>query len=214
MEKHQAFLRMMAHKKNLEKTGEGTSSPSKKIVTASATPSRIVNTTLKVFDTQTPSADAKPTNLDASKSKVKRKLPNEKTPSPPKKRKFTVPLLTGPLDPNVHVVERLQYSLTLEERKPFKGMSPNKSLNMAYELIARASVCMNYFAGTTKPLLVTKLEDACKDLETAKKENTTLSCRLEEIEKTAEEDRGKAATALSEAQNLLKRSIDTLKLDL
>lgn len=88
---------------------------------------------------------------------------------------------------------------------------------MAYELIARTSVCMNYVIGTTKPLLVVELEAARKDLKTTKKENVKLSYRLEKVEKTAEDDQEKAATALTKAQNanrLLKRSNDTLKLDL
>lgn len=66
-------------------------------------------------------------------------------------------------------------------------------------------------------MLVTELEVARKSLETTNKENTILSLRLEEATKAAEDDRTKAATALTEAQNevnLLKRSVDTFKLDL
>lgn len=172
---------------------------------------------MKIADTQTPSTDTKPIDLEASKGKAKRKSSQEKTPSPSKRRKLTAPLLTGPLDPNVHVTDRLQFNLNVEEKKPFKEMSPSESLNMAYELIDRSSICMNYFAGTTKSLLVAELETTQKDLEEAKKENTTLSLHLEETTKAAEEDRIKAANALTEAQNevtLLKWFVDTLKLDL
>lgn len=199
MEKHQAFLRMMAHKKDLGKVGEGTSSSSK--TTPHLAPSCNVNAALKISDSQTPYAVVKPADPDSSKSEIKRKIAQDKGPSSQKKRKISGPLLFDPLDPNVHVADRLQYNLTPEERKPFKEMSLSESLNMAYELIARASVCMNYFAGTTKPLLVAELEVARKDLETAKKENAKLSCHLEEVEKTTEDDREKAATALTEAQN-------------
>lgn len=76
---------------------------------------------------------------------------------------------------------------------------------------------MNYTVGTNKPLLVAELETALKDLETLKKENTTLSLRIEEITKAAEDDRVKVANSLKKAQDevtQLKRSADTLKLDL
>lgn len=188
-------------KKGLSKTNEGISSRTKKSTSTSTPPSRQVNTALKISDTQAPSTDTKPSNLDVSKSKAKRKLPNEKNPSPPKKRKVIAPLLTGPLDLNVHVSDRLQFNMTPEEKKPFKGMTPSESLNMAYELITQASVFMNYFAGTTKPLLVAELETTCKNLEAAQKENTTLSTHLEELQKSAEDERAKAANNLAKAQN-------------
>lgn len=126
-------------------------------------------------------------------------------------------MLTGPLDPNVHVADRLQFNLNAEEKKPFKGMTPSQSLNMAYELIAQASVCLNYTVGTTKPLLVTELENAQKELAALKEKNDTLSHRLEELTKSAEDEKTKATTALQESKNqvaALKRSNDTLTLDL
>lgn len=217
MEKHQSFLRVMARKKGLGKAREGTSSPTKPIGAASTAPSRSVNAALKVSSASIPATDTKPIDLEVVKSKAKRKPAQEKTPSPPKKRKVNAPLLAGPLDPNVHVVDRLQYNLNAEEKKPFKGMTPSESLSMAYALIARASICLNYTTGTNKPLLVDELETAHKDLEALKKENTTLSLCIEEITKTAEDDRVKAANDLKEAQTevtSLKRLVDTLKLDL
>lgn len=66
-------------------------------------------------------------------------------------------------------------------------------------------------------MLVAELETAQKDLEEAKKENTTLSLRLKEVSKAEEDDRVKVANALQEAQDevtRLKRSTDTLKLNL
>lgn len=208
-------MRQMAKKKKLGSTGEGTSSSTKPTGT-SVSGAHSVNPTLKLSDVQT-LADTKPTDLVATKSKRKRKAPHEKTPSPPKRRKTTTPLLTGPLDPNVHVVDRLQFNLNAEERKPFKGMTPSESFNIAYELIARASVCLNYTVGTTKPLLVAELEAATKDLEAARKENTTLSLRIEEITNASEDERLKAADNLKKVQgevSSLQRSVDDLKLDL
>lgn len=162
--------------------------------------------------------DPKPVIVPGStKTKGKRKQTQEKTPSPPKKRKVFGPLLSGSLDQNVHVPDRLQFKLTPEEKKTFKEMSPSESLNMAYELMARASVCLNYSVGTTKPLLVSELETAHKDLATTKKEISSLTERLEKAQKSAEDDQTKAADALLEAQNevnRLKQSIDTLTLDL
>lgn len=137
-----------------------------------------VNAALKIHDAV---EDSKPTVTIAAKPKGKRKQSLEKTLSHPKKRKMSGPLLAGPLDPNVHVADRLQFNLNAEEKKPFKEMTPSELLNMAYELIARASICMNYFVGTTKPLLVSELETAQQDLEKAQKENTTLTTRIEEI---------------------------------
>lgn len=67
-------------------------------------------------------------------------------------------------------------------------MTPSESLNMAYELIARANVCLNYTAGTTKPLLVFELEATTKSLEDVKKENIALALRIEEITKAVEDD--------------------------
>lgn len=208
---------MMARKKSLGKTSEGTSSPAKLISASGSAPSHSVNPTLKVSNTTLPSADTKPNDLDASKNKPKRKPTQEKTPSPPKKKKDEYSLLTGPLDPNVHVSSLLQFNLNAEEKKPFKGMSPSESLNMAYELIAQASVCLNYTVGTTRPLLITKLENAHKDLEVVRKDNTTLSHRIEEMTKDTEDERVKAADNLKKAQgevSSLQRSVDTLKLDL
>lgn len=96
-------------------------------------------------------------------------------------------------------------------------MTPSESLNMAYELISRASVCLNFTVGTTKPLLVGELETAQKDLEALREENTKLSLRIEEMTKASKDDRNKAAENLKKAHNevtFLKRSVDTLKLDL
>lgn len=96
-------------------------------------------------------------------------------------------------------------------------MTPSESLNMAYELIARASVCLNYTAGTTKPLLVAKLEAAMKSLEDTKKENTALALRIEELTKAAEDDRVVVNEKLKQSQKdaaSLRLSVDTLQLDL
>lgn len=67
MEKHQAFMQMMARKKDLGKAGEGTSSPSK--TTSHSEHSRNVNSTLKISDSQTPSTTVKPTALTLQKVK-------------------------------------------------------------------------------------------------------------------------------------------------
>lgn len=107
MEQHQSFVRMMAQKKKLGKTGEGTSCLALVTVTASSTPSRSVKPTLKLSSTILPD-DTKPIDVDVVKNKPKRKSAQEKTPSPPKKRKMNAPLLTGPLDPNVFIADRLQ----------------------------------------------------------------------------------------------------------
>lgn len=96
-------------------------------------------------------------------------------------------------------------------------MTPSESLNMAYELIAWASVCLNYTAGKTKPLLVAELETAHRDLEAVKKESTALSLCIEEMTKAVEDERVNAADNLKKAQgevSSFKRSVDTLKLDL
>lgn len=92
---------MMARKKNLEKNSEGTSSPAKLIDASSFAPSHSVNPALKSSGVPTPSIDTKPIDLDVVKSKPKRKSAQEKTPSPQRA------LLTGPMDPNVHVADRL-----------------------------------------------------------------------------------------------------------
>lgn len=160
--------------------------------------------------------DVKLSHLEIIKAKPKRKAA-EKTPSPPKRQKVMGPLLIGPLDPQVHVADCLQFNLTPEERVPFKGMTPSESLNMAYELIARASVCLNYAAGTTKPLLVAELETATHSLNQLKKENATLTARIEELTKPAEDDRVKAKNALDASQKevtSLQLSVDTLQSDL
>lgn len=209
---------MMAWKKKLGKSGEGTSSPTPGTVTvaASSTPSRLVKPALKL-SSSIPPDNTKPIDVDAIKNKSKRKLAQEKTPSPPKRRKTNSPLLTDPLDPNVHVADRLQYNLSAKEKQPFKGMTPSESLNMAYELISRASVCLNFTVGTTKPLLVAELEAAQKDLKTVREENAKLTLCIEELTKTAEDDRNKATENLKKAQNevaSLKQSTDTLKLEL
>lgn len=94
-------------------------------------------------------------------------------------------------------------------------MTPRESLDMAYELMARASVCLNYSAGATKPL--SELEIAKKDLEAAKKEISTLTERLEKANKLAEDDRVKVVATLLESQNEVKhlqQSVDSLTLDL
>lgn len=51
------------------------------------------------------------------------------------------------------------------------------------------SIYLNYSVGTTKPLLVSELETAQKDLEILKKKNIVLTLRAEEITKSAEDDR-------------------------
>lgn len=217
MERHQAFLRMMAWKKSLGKVDEGTSSPAKLASGSGDTPSHTVDPALKVSDTTVPPTDTKPKDLDVLKNKAKRKSAHEKTPSPPKKRKTNTPLLTSVLDPNVHVSDRLQFNLNVEEKKSFKGMSPSESLNMAYELIARASVCLNYTTGTTRPLLVVELENAQKELKKVKKDNTALTTRIEEITKAEEDERVKADNKLKKAQgeiSSLQQSVDNLKLSL
>lgn len=96
-------------------------------------------------------------------------------------------------------------------------MTPCESLDIAYELMARASVCLNYSAGTTKPPLVSELETTNKNLETAKEEISTLTERLEKANKLAEDERVKAAATLLESQNEVKhlqQSVDSLTLDL
>lgn len=96
-------------------------------------------------------------------------------------------------------------------------MTPSESLNMAYKFIARAIVCLNYTAGTTKPLLVAELEAALKNLEDVKKENAALNLRIEEMAKAAEDDRVKASDQLKESQQevaSLKLFVDALTLDL
>lgn len=40
-------------------------------------------------------------------------------------------MITGPLDPNVHTADRLQYNLDPAEKKPFKGMTTIEDLDMA-----------------------------------------------------------------------------------
>lgn len=84
-------------------------------------------------------------------------------------------------------------------------MTPTEYLDMAYELLARASICLNYSVGTTKPLLVSELENANKSLATAKKEISILTERLEKANKLAEDDRVKAAATLLESKNEVKR---------
>lgn len=96
-------------------------------------------------------------------------------------------------------------------------MTPTEYLDMAYELLARASICLNYSVGTTKPLLVSELENANKSLATAKKEISILTERLEKANKLAEDDRVKAAATLLESKNEVKRLqqfVDSLTLSL
>lgn len=80
----------------------------------------------------------------------------------------------------MHVAERLQFNLTPEENKPFKGMSRGEALDMAYELNAWASICMNYAADSTKSLLAEELDTVRQDLDAVEKKNTELSCCPEE----------------------------------
>ncbi|XP_022631506.1 uncharacterized protein LOC111240571 [Vigna radiata var. radiata] len=217
MEKHQAFLKMMARKKSLSKGDEGGSSAIKVTSGLGGTPIHVVHPALKLTDTTVPPADTKTKDVDTSKNKTKRKSAQEKTPSPTKRRKVGSSVLTNVLDPTIHVSNRMQFNLNAEEKKPFKGMSPSESLNMAYALIARASVCLNYTASTTRPLLVVELENAQKELEEMKKKNTTLTTRVEELTKTAEDDRVSADNKLKEAPNKissLQQSVDDLQLDL
>ncbi|BAU01527.1 hypothetical protein VIGAN_11078000 [Vigna angularis var. angularis] len=215
MEKHQAFMRMMARKKNLEKSGEGTSSPS--WIVAHKTPTQSMNPALQISDTEKPlSAPVKASSVNAPANDSKKKLPRDKGTPMNKKRKITGPVLFGPLDPLIHVAERLQYNPTPEEKIPFKRMSPGEASDMAYELIARASVCMNYAAGSTKSLLTEELDTVRQDLEASQKKNAELTRHLEEIMKIAEDNRAKVASALTQAQDdlrQLKRTSDDLKLD-
>lgn len=88
---------------------------------------------------------------------------------------------------------------------------------MAYELNVWANVFMNCAAGSTRTLIAKELEIVRQDLEATKKESTNLSLRLVEALKTAEENREKADSNLTQAQNnnrQLKRANDDLKLDL
>lgn len=105
MEQHESFARLMARKKKLAKVGEGTSSSVPPTGSAATTPSALVGAPSKPTNTQEITAEVKPNAQEVAKSKTKRKA-QEKTPSP-KKRKTSEPLLTGPLDPNVHVPDRL-----------------------------------------------------------------------------------------------------------
>ncbi|KOM27495.1 hypothetical protein LR48_Vigan431s000900 [Vigna angularis] len=165
MEKHQAFLRMMARKKDLEKPGEGTSPY--EIVTQKS-PSPHVNRALKILDIEKPSPVlAKPSNAGVPKDDTKRKLPRDKPIPSNKKRKIPSPLLFGPLEPHVQVAERIQFNLTPEEKIPFKQMLPSEALDMAYALTTRASICMNYDAGSIKSLLAEELDTVRQELETS-----------------------------------------------
>lgn len=78
MEKHQAFLAMMVHKKEgLKKAGEGTSSPKAEVTKG---PPQQVNTTLKISTDQTSSnatADISPETIPPSCGS-KRKASHEK----------------------------------------------------------------------------------------------------------------------------------------
>ncbi|KOM37569.1 hypothetical protein LR48_Vigan03g095100 [Vigna angularis] len=208
MEKHRAFLAMMVRKKEeLKKTGEGTSSPN--VVGLKNPTPRSVHSAPKV------SAD-QPFNVPLTipeevhpESSAKRKMSREKSVSSNKKSKKKTlegPLCTGPLDPSLSIVERLQYNLQPDEKKPFREMSPSEALDMAYEL-----------TGAAKSLMVEELETARQDLEAAQKENINLLLRLIETLKIAEDDCTKATTSLTQAKNTnrqLKRENDTLKLDL
>lgn len=71
------------------KSGEGASSLAKKLETSVATPSWSVNAAAKISSADTPTVEVKPANLEVARGKSKRKPPQEKTPSPPKKRKLT-----------------------------------------------------------------------------------------------------------------------------
>ncbi|XP_022632808.1 uncharacterized protein LOC111240951 [Vigna radiata var. radiata] len=216
MEQHELFARLMACKKKLAKATEGTSSPIPSTGSSAIVPPSSMNPTLTLTDTKETGTKVRPADPEVPKNKTKRKT-QEKSHSPPKRRKTSTPLLTGPLDRNVHVVDRLQFNLNAEEKKPFKGMTPSESLNMAYELIARASVCLNYTARMNKPMLVTELETTMKSLEETKKENTALALRIDELTKAAKNDRVKADNKLKESRKetvALKLSVDTLKLEL
>lgn len=191
----------MARKKALNSGGEGTSSATKVPRGSGNIPAHSgVNPALKLSDTTLPAVDAK-TTVDPPKGKTKRKSTQDKIPSPAKRKKTNSPLLSSVLDPNVHVSDRLQFNLNVEEKKPFKVMTPVESLNMAYELIARASVCLNYTAGTSMPLVFVELEKAHKELDEIKATNTNLSSRIEEITKIAEDNQLEAERKLKEAQN-------------
>lgn len=134
MEQHESFARLMARKKKLAKAEASTSFPAPQTESTATVPSSSVKPTLKLSNIQEAAIDVKPNDPEVSKSKTKRKT-QEKSLSPPKRRKTNAPLLTGPLDPNVHVADRLRFNLSVKEKKPFKGMTPSESLNMAYELM-------------------------------------------------------------------------------
>ncbi|XP_022640597.1 uncharacterized protein LOC111242300 [Vigna radiata var. radiata] len=149
MEKHQTFARTLARKN--KRSGHVTLPSSATVAPSSSTPPPPVNT-LKTDE-------SKPIIISsAAKTKGKKCQPQEKTPSPPKKKRNLGPLLSGPLDPNIYVSDRLEFNLSLEEREPFKKLTPSEASDMPYELLSRASICLNYAVGTIKPLLVSELE--------------------------------------------------------
>ncbi|XP_022640577.1 uncharacterized protein LOC111242296 [Vigna radiata var. radiata] len=96
-------------------------------------------------------------------------------------------------------------------------MTLSEAYNMGYKLIMRAGVCMNYAAGTTKPLLVVELEAANQQVADLKKDNTALTARVEELTKAAEDAKIKAKAALDASQKKvvsLQSSVETLQTDL
>lgn len=208
MEKHQAFARALARKN--QRSGHVTvPSSSTAAPSSSALPAPL---TVPKTD------ESKPIVISSGPRTKSRKRPSqEKTPSPPKKKKLSSRLLTGLLDPNMHVSDRLEFNLSPEEREPFKKLTPSEASDMAYEFLSRAGICMNYAAGTTKPLLVSELEISNNQLTKAKEEVSSLTERLEKANKLLEDERVKAAASLLESQQEAKRlqeSVDSLTLSL
>ncbi|XP_022642122.1 uncharacterized protein LOC111242562 [Vigna radiata var. radiata] len=208
MEKHQAFARALARKN--QRSGHVTiPSSSTAIPTSFAPPPPL---------SASKTDDSKPIVISsAPKTKGRKRSAQEKTPSPTKRKRNSDALLTGPLDPNIHVSDRLEFNLTPEEREPFKKLTPSKASDMAYELLSRAGICLNYDVGTTKPLLVSELEISNKKLEKPQEDVALLTEGLEKANKKAEDDRAKAAASLLKSQNEVKRlqqSVDSLSLSL
>lgn len=130
MEKGKGFVMMMAWcKEELQKTREGTSLAIRPPISKSTGPSHTVNAALRIGPEPEPSLTPLPSpapKIYPRKGGGKRTSSWEKSSSSHKTSKRKVlkgPLITGLLDLNVRITECLQYNLTLEEKKPFKGMT-------------------------------------------------------------------------------------------
>ncbi|KOM49241.1 hypothetical protein LR48_Vigan08g006800 [Vigna angularis] len=139
-----------------------------------------------------------------SNVKGKRKSSKENFVSSHKRSKGSSPegpLLIGTLDPNVQVANCTQFNLSPKEKTFFKGMTAKVATDMDYELRIRSNICMAYTIGTPKGIVSTEeLQVVQQDLEAALKANEELDQYLEETQKTNEENRKKAMTALTEAR--------------